>query len=130
MVSRRIRKVNMNLEIQGDEVISILKNENSLLDVSLISFTCSQSDDGMHLEMVFCARNNAFYKKAKLKFSGIVEFGFYYSNKYVFYNIESIKLLRCEDGLYYLSLDPDEENSAASSSDQNFVKSKKIILTL
>jgi len=119
----------MDLEIHGNDVISALKNENSLLDASLTSYTCSQSDDGMHLEMCFRARSSASYKNARLRFSGIVEFGFYYSDRFVFYNIESIKFFRCKDGLYYLSLDPDESSSSASASDQDFVKAKEIALT-
>lgn len=82
------------------------------------------------LDLVLLARPSAEHRNVRLKFVGVVEFGFYYRSDYGFYDVENVKFLMAEDGSFYLSIDPDMEQSGCSKSDQDFVKAMSVELIL
>lgn len=115
-------------ELIGKDAFEYLTGRNSLLDSTLTSLYLSDVNGRLTLELNFKGHQGAEYNWATIKFISIIEFGFYYSNRYVFYNVESIKFLMINDDMFYLSLDPDECSRDISGDDQDFVTSKAIEL--
>jgi hypothetical protein len=114
----------MDSPLIGKDVISFFAGKNSLLDAKLTSLCIRDVDGGIVLYLDFKARNGAQYQDAHLTFSGVIEFGFYHSDEFTFYNVESLKFLTTTDGAFYLSLDPDESREEISEADQDFIKAK------
>ena len=108
----------------GKDVVDFLKGKNSLLDSILTSICIESVDGGVVLTLCFRARSGAEYKIAQLKFRGIIQFGFYYSSEFSFYNVEAIKFFVTEGGGAYLALDPDQRRDGDSEDDQDFVRAK------
>lgn len=94
------------------------------------SFHITDKNESTSVEIVFETRKGAENRTVKLIFDRVIEYGFYYSKEYVFYNVESLKLLVTKDGAFYISLDPDEALSECSDKDQDFVKANYLILVL
>ncbi len=67
------------------------------------------------------------YSKIDLLFSGIIEFKFYYTHIYNFYNVENFKLLHIDDYIY-ISFDPDIYDDKKSDDDSDFIFAKKLEL--
>ena len=88
-------------------VLDYLTTSNSLLDSKLVSLQVAECDGGMEIEMRFAARPSASNSRLTLKFREVIEFGFYFSSEFVFYNVEQIKFEATASGCFYLSLDPD-----------------------
>ena len=98
-----------NISLISDSLLSIsICNEKDLLNVSL--------------------RISSFYRSEILilKFINVMEYSFYYNNRYSFYNIESYKVLQTTDNHYYLSLDPCERIDGISENDQDFILSERL----
>ncbi|TKG92950.1 hypothetical protein EYV94_18440 [Puteibacter caeruleilacunae] len=63
----------------------------------------------------------------ELIFNQVLEYSFYYSDKYIFSTIEDYKLLHDDDRLeFYLSLDPYDSENKNNMKDQDFIRSKEL----
>ncbi|WPO81967.1 hypothetical protein SD427_14495 [Chryseobacterium sp. JJR-5R] len=100
LVSTKIEEINLNKDELGELKISIT-----------ISGFSRKSD----------------YSKINLLFSDIIEFKFYYTHIYNFYNVENVKLLHIDDCIY-LSFDPDISDDKKSDDDSDFILAKKLEL--
>lgn len=62
----------------------------------------------------------------KLIFKDVIEYYFSWNKDYIFFIIESYKLLRSENGLYYCSFDPADDNISISKDDGDVIISNSI----
>lgn len=62
----------------------------------------------------------------RLVFKDLVDFFFSWNNNYIFYTIESYKLIKQEESLYYCSLDPVDRSTEISEGDGALIKSRAI----
>lgn len=112
------------MELIGkDEVLfELLKNVKiRILDsmVKKINIFIENVDD-LFIEMDFDHLQFQGYY-IRIRFSGIKEYSFYHHHHYIFRNVENFTILR-HDGLYYLSITPDDERSSLiSEDDQDFI---------
>ena len=69
------------------------------------------------------------YKKGKnqilLRFTGVVEYSFYYLSGNIFYNVERCKFFKSED-LFYISFDPVDETELIAGEDQDYIKAGSV----
>ncbi|CAA7195245.1 hypothetical protein [Chryseobacterium potabilaquae] len=109
--------------------VEIFMSENSLISTSIEEVKLNNDEFG---ELKIQITISGFSKKSKylkinLLFSEIIEFKFYYSNIYNFYNIENLKLLHINDQIY-ISFDPDDGDNEKSEDDSDFILAKKLEL--
>ena len=111
----------------GNEVLDILINENSLLDVMLEKIEVSENDSIVTVIFEFKMRPKSDFEKIRLIFSRVEEYGFYYDKNFLFKTVTESKFFKTLEGNYYLSLDPFfGEHNVISDKDANFVKSQEI----
>ncbi|UZT99074.1 hypothetical protein ODZ84_05765 [Chryseobacterium fluminis] len=116
----------MNITNTASEIFI---KENSLVSTKIESVSLDKDELG---ELKIQITISGFSKKSKflkitLLFSDIIEFKFYYSNIYNFYNIENFKLLHLTNQIY-ISFDPDNVNNNISEDDSDFILAKKLEL--
>ncbi len=112
---------------KNESLLKILSDKNSLLDSNLYRILISRETSGeLIVEMDFTLMYSQKYSNIKLIFNGIIEYGFYQSNKNNFYDVASYKFFIVADKHIYLSLDPVDETDKPSSEDQDFVLSKEV----
>lgn len=103
--------------------------ENSLISTKIEEINLNKDEFGeLQIQIIisgFSKKSNYF--KINLLFTEVVEFKFYYSNIYNFYNIENYKLLHIDNQIY-ISFDPDE-NEEKSEGDSDFIIAKKLELS-
>lgn len=115
------------MRIEGVPALEFLKGKDSLLDSRLLSLVVNDGDDGLVVEARFSAREGASYLWVKIVFMRVCDFYFSYSNEYIFGNVERVKFVVTDGGLFYLSIDPDvESGDVPSELDSDFVSSKRI----
>jgi hypothetical protein len=112
-----------------NNAVEIFSSENSLISTSIEELKLNNDEFG---ELKIQVTINGFSKKSKylkinLLFSEIIEFKFYYSNIYNFYNIENYKLLHINDQIY-ISFDPDDIDNEKSEDDSDFILAKRLEL--
>lgn len=99
---------------------------NSILDSKVQSIMIKAIDDQVCLEIELLMRASADHSKIRLVFVDCLGYSFSYSEDYIFYNVESFKLLKLEDGGYYMSIDPSDNNPLPSDGDMDAVESRSI----
>lgn len=108
-------------------LIKALKENNALLDAKMIDMNFSTEDNGNAIvQLDFEPRPGSYKEKLRLEFRGIKEFAFYYDETIAFYYLERYKLFPTNDGDYYLSMDPYDEEENISQEDQGIIRAKKI----
>lgn len=108
----------------NSSLVDRLKKDFSLLDATLLKFELNGSNQNLSIIIEFQLMHSAG-KILRLVCEDIIEFGFYYNNEHVFYNVERFKLID-ESDYIYLSLDPDESKHCISDNDQDFIKMKTL----
>lgn len=105
-----------NNEIEGINLIS-----NSLLSIFIYN-------EGGTVNINAKIRNIYNNEILIMKFMKVLEYNFYYNNKYLFYNIETYKVLKDCNNNYYLSFDPDESVDNISTNDQDFILAGELVI--
>lgn len=102
--------------------------ENSLISTKIEEINLNKDEFGeLQIKIAvsgFSKKSNYF--KIYLLFTEVIEFKFYYSNIYNFYNIENYKLLHIDNRIY-ISFDPDD-GEERSEDDSDFILAKKLEL--
>jgi hypothetical protein len=62
----------------------------------------------------------------KLLFKNVIDYSFSWNKDFDFYIIDSYKLLKTEDNIYYCSLDPFDRELCISEEDEDIIKSRDI----
>jgi len=113
----------MKLIGRDSEVINYLSGKFSLLDASINKFEIHLVDHQLEINIYFqLSRRTKADANVLLIFKDVVEYGFYYNDKYSFYDVEDLKFFETE-GKFYFSGDPYHEEGV-SENDQDFVMSK------
>lgn len=94
-------------------------NDIYLRDTSVESISIYKEDYILYIDIVFKAVSNttAFLK---LRCIDVVKYNFLWDSDYSFYNVSHYKLLK-DNELFYISLDPYEENDEISELDNDFL---------
>lgn len=116
----------MNITAVAAEVFA---KENSLASTKIDEISLNRNKFGeLEIRMTISGfSGNSDYSKINLLFSGIIEFKFYHTHIYNFYNIEDFKLLHINN-LIYISFDPDTSNDKKSDDDSDFILAKTLEL--
>lgn len=109
---------------RNNELIELLYDKLSLTSSKVDRINILKEDAVLNIEIdfeLFTLKDNFI----RLKFIDILEYSFYYNSDYIFYNVETVKLINTERGIY-LSLDPYDEDGSISSNDQDYILCKEI----
>jgi len=117
----------MKFIAEGSELIKILSGYSSILDSGVEKITIQLEEELLTVNIYFDMMYTEKFKKVLIKLIDIIEYGFYHNNRHAFYCVETYKFFQTEDGRFYISLDPEDEQMVESENDQDFVISKKII---
>jgi len=115
----------MKLVAENDLVLSYLSGSLSLLSGQLMEMRVYLKQQLLTIDLdvsLIYAKGNPLHK---LRFTDVVEYSYYYNSDYIFYNIAIFKFLNI-GGLFYLSLDPENESNNRSENDQDFILSKSV----
>ena len=107
----------------------VFSKENSLISTKIEEINLYKDKLGeLQIQIILSGfSKKSKYSKVNLLFSEIVEFKFYYSDIYNFYNIEMYKLLNI-DGQIYICFDPNDVDSEKSEEDSDFILAGKLEL--
>jgi hypothetical protein len=114
--------------LSNEQVIDYLVGDNSILDSKVQSIFIKAEDEKVNLEIELIMRASAEHSVIRLVFSDCVGYSFSYSDDYIFYNVESFKLIKTEGGLFYMSIDPFDDIQLPSDEDMDAVESRSIEL--
>lgn len=98
-----------------------LSDNLSIYDSSLQSICIFTSENNIINVQAIIKLNYPCNIYLKLIFRNVIEYSFYWDKDYIFYIIESYKLLRSENNLYYCSFDPADNNNTSISADDGAV---------
>lgn len=114
------------MEINGIEAISFLNNDLRIIDSIVNSIRIYENSGILNVSIIF-SKNSTKYNMC---FEDVIEYSFYHSQDYIFYNIENYKLQFNKDKAeYYLSLDPFELTKEPHIKDQDIVRARKIFVS-
>ena len=104
----------------------ILPGELNLLDSSIFSINIKRDVEttGVIIKLVF----KLMYPRnmyLKIIFRDVLEYSFYWNSSHYFYDVSSYKFIKKND-LFYLSLDPDEQELDRMKSDQDYILSRSV----
>ena len=109
----------MKLIQKQADLFDLIKKEKVKIRDSQIAKICISSLNNEALIEVDLLHSNR--DVIRLRFSKIKEYWFYHSSRYIFYNVESFKLIR-SGGLFFISFDPEDEGSLEmSENDQDSI---------
>ena len=111
------------------EVIRLFSGRNTLRDSTVRKLSISaagRTDEDPVAEVVLEMPPGRDFSSVLLRFAGVSGFTFHFDNRFVFYNVESVKLLAIETG-YYLSLDPADESDTVSEEDEDVVCASNVV---
>lgn len=117
----------MKLICSAQQLLSKFVDRNSLLDGRVDRFDISSEEGAVSVKVYFHMRSSSDFEKVLFEFVRCKTYGFYYSDDYAFYNVESLKFFKNEEGLFYVSFDPCEEFKDSSDDDQDFILSEDVI---
>lgn len=104
------------------DTVYFIEKEYMLRDTQLIQLCLDSQSNSLEIRFKIRLQNG---EVLELKFSNVEEFSFYHHVRYIFYNINTIKLILNEKGVYF-SIDPDEMIAGISENDQDFVWAKEV----
>jgi hypothetical protein len=111
--------------VKNDSLLELLQGNNSLISGKVIEIEIKRKKSlcvSITIELLYSKQ----YLWAQLNFIDVREYSFYYNKENGSYNIERYKFFRCNEGGFYLSLDPVSEDEEISDEDQDFVLSSEI----
>jgi hypothetical protein len=98
-------------------------NKLYILDSFLFRIDIFEENDAPTIELHFkLSPNNELLK---VRFMGVLEYGFYYKSNYSFYVVERCKFFKKGD-VFYVSLDPYDEMEEFNENDQDFILCNEI----
>ncbi|AWF81933.1 hypothetical protein BTJ40_14470 [Microbulbifer sp. A4B17] len=107
-------------------LVDFFVGDNTLIDGKIEKIEVFEEKSTVSININIHMRSSATHNKVKFKFSKCKQYSFSYSEEYYFYNIETIKLFKTGDSLFYISFDPYDENDNISPKDQDYILCKDI----
>jgi hypothetical protein len=116
----------MELICSGQQLISIFRSKNSLLDAIIEKIEIFSTESFVSINIRLVMRRSSDFNKVLLQFVNCKEYCFAYADNYSFYNVERVKLFQTEDGLFFVSFDPFDELEKISDKDQDYVLARNV----
>jgi len=93
-----------------------------ILDSEITRFDIYFENHQLNIVVYFTLPYHRFQtdKKIKLHFIGVIEYEFYWNDKFTFYIVERYKFLKTERG-FYISFDPYDESEEPSEEDHDII---------
>ncbi len=119
-------------KLVNDETLQYLRGENSLLDGEVSSIEISKCDhsDSVNVSLYISMRKSSHLDRIVLVFIDCEEYSFSYSKDYFFYCIESVKFFKNNNEMYYISLNPFDEEKKESSDDMDVIIARSVEFTV
>jgi hypothetical protein len=111
---------------KNNKLLSKLTGENCLLDTKIEHLSIFAADN-LIIEITFLMRPKSDFERVTIRFSGVLEYSFYYNTDYIFYNVERYKFFLDNNNNFYLSLDPFNEAVEISDQDQDYIIAKEVV---
>jgi hypothetical protein len=117
----------MEATYKNDALLQLTKGSAYLFDASVTRFDIYLEVYQLYIDVYFILADPRFKAKKQLKihFRDIIRYQFLYCNNYYFYNVESCKFFKSDDG-YHMSLDPFDESEKISEEDEDIILCKNI----
>jgi len=125
MIKELIKLTSENKKYINDQVLSHLSNENCLLDVTILEIKIYEREFKKVVSFKIQMRPKSLYEVIAIEFDDVREYSFCSEIGYSNY-VESYKLIKLSNGLYYISLDPFNEQQEANDKDQDIVLSSSV----
>ena len=114
----------MNIVGKNEKLLEYLSSSNFYILSSIISridiFAEAQKPT---IDLYFRSNHDQVFK---IRFTDILEYGFYHKEGYYFYNVERYKFFKKGDS-FYISLDPADEYEVIQENDQDFILCREIL---
>lgn len=117
----------MKIIYSNQDLISAFAGCNSLLDGVIKKIEIFQHESTVRINVYFSMRLSSDFNNVLFEFDDCQEYSFYYTSDYIFYNVESFKLFKDDDGLFYMSFDPYEGIDGKSSKDQDYILANSVV---
>lgn len=118
----------MNILAKGEQVIDFLTNNESLISGELKRVEISNQENQLNIELSISLMYSKKVKEVIIRFVGVTEYSFFYSNINNFYFIEEYKFFK-KEGLFYISLDPlNVSEDKKESGDNNYILANDVTL--
>ena len=117
-------KIERKSTYNNDELLTFLNTEDILPNSLLTSIyiNLDSNSEEVNILLSFQTMFNPKIEEIKISFFNVNEYGFYHNSKHYFYNVDYYKFKKNNDNEYYMSLDPNEEES---KNDNDFIKAEK-----
>ena len=106
-------------------MLSHLSNENCLLDVTILEIKIYEREFKKVVSFKIQMRPKSLYEVIAIEFDDVREYSFCSEIGYSNY-VESYKFIKLSNGLYYISLDPFNEQQETNDKDQDIVLSSSV----
>ncbi|WP_179953951.1 hypothetical protein [Denitrobaculum tricleocarpae] len=116
----------MELIAENDALLEHLQGNNSLLDSVIEKIEITGDLDQVTVSVWLKMRPSASKDKIKIRFERCKSYDFTFSDSYVFYNVERIKLFRTNENLFYVSFDPFDEIETVSDKDTDVIQASSV----
>ena len=117
----------MDLIAKGSNVIDFLSNNESLISGKLEKISIYYEEYQLTIDLNIELKYSKKINKVLLKFIGVSEYSLFFNSENFFYNIENYKFLKKEN-LFYISLDPINDEQIVDTSDNDYIKSADVFL--
>jgi hypothetical protein len=110
----------------GVILIEEFYHNNALLDARVHRINMFEDSSDVVVQLEMTPRAGSYPSKLLLELRKVREFYFYYEQPLIFFDVERYKLFQTEDGEFYLSIDPFDEDRAISKEDNGVIRAEAI----
>ena len=113
----------MELICENQEVLHKLTGENCLLDTEIEKIEISKENWNVFVDVLFCMRPKADWLKTLLRFSYCEYYALNFQSNRHFYVVTHLKFFLSDEGKFYASFDPYDEERIISDDDNDVIYS-------
>jgi hypothetical protein len=110
----------------GMNLIEDLYHNNALLDARIHRINMFEDSSDVVVQLEMTPREGSFPTKLLLELRKVKEYYFCYEQPTIFYDVERYKLFQTEEGDFYLSIDPFDEDKSISKEDNGVIRAEAI----
>jgi hypothetical protein len=108
------------MKLTGAAVLEALSGADTLRDAMIRGVEIGDEDDRTFVRLRFSGRSGSRYGAIELTMRDIVEYGFYDSGELGRHSVAMLKLFAMDDGGFYISVDPFDENTDDPAEQDNY----------
>jgi len=121
------------MQLMDQDAVQFLIGRNSVRDGTLVSLSVreGESESDRAIGLTFHVPRGTEGDVYDLQLRGDLQFEYVFSSEHSLDQIEMVKCLWTDDGVFYLSLDPwDERETVISKDDNDWFRSKSVMLSV